>query len=213
VWYANLNADGSLGNWQETTSLPYSVYEHQCFTANGFVYCAGGNANQVSYANLNADGRLGNWQETTSLPYAVGAHQCFTFNGFFYCIGGSSKKDVLMYFEPIINLPTHPNENNWYITNNCSFYLNDKIKTPHGFYYNIDNKQNTEVTATNSEYTTIRSINLTSGKAVEQGVHYLHFSLADNQYMPSNSHHFKFKTYADPIDVTSPTHSNQSEWF
>jgi hypothetical protein len=211
VWYATLNADGSLGNWQETTSLPDFVSEHQCFTANGLVYCVW--SRYIIYAYLNADGSIGSWQKKEALPYSATRHQCITINGFFYCIGGSSKKDILMYFEPIITMPTHPNENNWYITNNCSFYLNDKIKIPHGFYYNIDNKQDTEVTATNSEYTTIRSINLTSGKAVEQGVHYLHLELADSQYMPQNSYHFKFKTYADPIDITSPTHSNQSEWF
>jgi hypothetical protein len=212
VWYATFKADGSIGNWQETTFLPYSVHDHQCFTANGFVYCAGGNS-KVIYASLKADGNLGNWQETTPLPYTVYAHQCIIANEFIYCIGGSSKKDVLIHFNPFIIMPTHPNGNSWYITNQCSFFLNDQIKTPHGFYYNIDNYQSTEVTATNSKYTTNRSINLTAGTAVEQGVHYLHIALADSQYMPEYSLHFKFKTYADPIDVTSPTHSNQSEWF
>ncbi|KPA10861.1 conserved hypothetical protein, secreted, partial [Candidatus Magnetomorum sp. HK-1] len=93
VWYAKINSDGYLGEWNETTSLPYAVYNHQCFTANGFVYCAGGyNDNRISqvwYATLNTDGSLGNWQETTSLPYGVLSHQCFTANGFVYCAGGS----------------------------------------------------------------------------------------------------------------------------
>jgi len=214
LWYTTQYADGSIGNWQKTTSLPHSVHNDQCFTANGFVYFT--NSNFLYASLLNGDGSIGNWQEKASFPYSVSSHQCLAENNFFYCIGGYSSKqknDVLMYFEPIITISTHPNKNNWYITNKCSFYLNDKLKTPHGYYYNIDNKQDTEVTAINSEYTTIRSINLTTGKPVEQGVHYLHFALADSHFMPQNSHHFKFKTYADPIDVTSPTHSNQSEWF
>jgi hypothetical protein len=57
----------------KTTSSPYSATKQQCFTVNGFVYCAGGyyspkSISRVMYANLNPDGNIGNWEETTSLP-------------------------------------------------------------------------------------------------------------------------------------------------
>jgi len=144
VWYASLNYDGSLGNWQETTSLPYAIDSHQCSTVNGFVYCSGGYANngkssQVWNTALKANGSLGEWQRTTSLSYAVERHQCFTTNGYIYCIGGYKNgyntQDVLIQFNPFITIPTHPDGNKWYITNNCEFSLSNQLKTPYGLYY------------------------------------------------------------------------------
>jgi hypothetical protein len=270
VWYATLNADGSLGNWQETTSLPYVVYGHQCFTANGFVYCAGGYTNvgrtsQVWYATLNTDGSLDNWQETTSLPYVVYDHQCFTANGFVYCAGGytndgrtsqvcyvkqnsdgtlsnwlytaslpyglsshqcisindaiiclggyhwKNSKDVLLYLDPMVIMSTHPTEENWYITKTFTFELNDLI--PNGYYYIIDNSSGTVITSINSEYTRNRSLSFSSGIPVEHGTHYLHIAFADDQNLPQVTTHFKFKTYVNPFNAISPTHPDQSEWY
>jgi hypothetical protein len=270
VWHATLNADGSLGDWQETTSLPYAVYSHQCFTANGFVYCAGGNANgrtsQVWHATLNADGSLGDWQETTSLPYDVYDHQCFTANGFVYCAGGyvsgriskvcyvkqnpdgtlsnwvytaslpyglyshqcisindniiclggyhaQRTSDVLIYQNPMKIIPTHPTGENWYITNTFTFNLNDKVIIPNGYYYEIDSSSDTVITTSNSEYTTSRTLSFSSGIALEHGIHFIHIAFADEHNLPIITTHFKFKTYVNPIQVSSPTHPDQNEWY
>ncbi|KPA18093.1 hypothetical protein MHK_001688, partial [Candidatus Magnetomorum sp. HK-1] len=210
--------DGSLGNWQETTSLPYAVEDHQCFTANGFVYCAGGYAgslkSQVWYATLNTDGSLGNWQETTSLPYGVKDHQCFTANGFVYCAGGYAgnyKKDVLIYFNPFITMPTHPNENNWYITDKFSFQIADHVGITYGFYYEIGNSCSSA--STNDIYTTERSFTFSSGRPVEGGVHYLNVAIADTNFIPHYTYCYRFQTHTGKIYVSSPTHYDQGEWY
>ena len=261
VWYTVQNNDGSLEKWQETEPLPKAVSNHDCFLAKNYVYCTGGknsglfwynNINfdgtfnswqetytllstdycftdsslvystdrngRVYYTNLNADGTLRKIQETTALSYSVENHQCITIGEFVYCIGGYSypdgpRKDVLIHFNPFIIMQTHPNGNNWYITKKYSFYLSDQVKTPYGYYYIIDNNSDTLITAVNSVYTTNRSITITSGTAIEHGKHYLHIALADKQNIPQNTLHLKFNTYAESIELNSPTHSNQSEWF
>jgi hypothetical protein len=223
VWYATLNADGSLGNWQETTSLPYSVSKHQCFTANGFVYCAGGytsdgRTSHVRYATLNADGTLGSWYYTTNLPH-VGSfhHYCFSTGNNTYCTGGydgnSRLKDVLIHHNPFIIMPTYPKGYYYYNTNKFAFSLSDQIKIPYGFYYFINNTYDTQLTSSNSKYTTDRSFDFTSGIAVDHGRHYLHIAIADQNNLPTHTTHFAFCTYNTPILVTSPTHLDQNEWY
>jgi hypothetical protein len=215
VWYANLNTDGSLGNWQETTSLPSKVYSHQCFTVNGFVYCTGGytdygRTSNVRNATLKTDGSLGNWQRTNNLPYAVDGHQCFIANDLVYCIVLSN---VLIYLDSIIMISTHPSVYNWYITNSFTFNINDLDLIPNGYYYKIDNSSITEITTSNSEYTTNRSLSFSSGIPVQHGIHYIHIAFADDQNLPLMTRHFRFSTYADPIQVNSPTHPDQSQWY
>jgi len=303
VWYATLNADGSLGNWQKTTYLPNFPYRHQCFTVNGFVYCAGGNTgrrtSQVWYATLNADGSLGNWQETTSLPYSVEYHQCFTANGFVYCAMGYNKeisyasfnsdgsignwkttslkndirpqscfikngfvycltsdygfklmytnikndgslgtcfikKDLVIEFsyssplyndgniyvidgnallclKSLISIPTHPDNDNWYITDKFKFNIADHVRIPYGFYYTINDS--CEYLTTNDMYTTEKSFDFTSGESIEEGIHYLNIAFADANYMPRYTHCFGFRTYSGDISADSPTHKYQDSWY
>ena len=269
IFYSSLKSDGTLVNWQETTSLPFSAENHQCLTANGFIYCAGGEGNEewpqkvwyaslnsngalgkwqetnfaysyvnehqlcitdgyiyclggfltskVYHANLNTDGTLGTWQRTTSLFYEDYSHQCITVNGIVYCIGGHNNEypinNVLMHFNPFIIMPTHPNGNNYYITNKCQFSLSDRVKLPYGYYYKIDNEYDTLLNASNSKYTTNQSLQFTSGISVEHGTHYLHIAIANKQNIPQDTLHFKFKTYMNAIEVSSQTHPNQSEWY
>jgi len=130
VWYASLNTDGTLGNWQETTSLPQFIYNHQCLTANGFVYCVGGNTDKVWYTSFNTDGTLDNWQETTSLPYSISNHQCFTANSFIYCAGGSTDK---VWFA---SLNTDGTLGNWQKTTSLPHSLwEHQCFTANGFVY------------------------------------------------------------------------------
>ncbi|KPA16618.1 hypothetical protein MHK_003161, partial [Candidatus Magnetomorum sp. HK-1] len=221
VWYATLNTDGSLGNWQETTFLPVAVNGHQCFAANGFVYCAGGKGNdgrtsQVCYVKQNSDGTLSNWLYTASLPYGLSDHQYISINNNIICLGGYSdkiSKDVLSYLNPMIIIPTHPTQGNFYFTNTFAFNLHDQIFIPNGYYYKIDNSSSTEITTSNSEYTTNRSLSFSSGISVEHGTHYIHIAFADDQNLPLMTRHFSFTTYANLIQVNSPTHPDQSQWY
>ena len=98
VYYAKLNADGSIGPWNTTTSLPFGGTKAASVVANGYVYVIGGDQNgtlqgSFEYAKLNADGTLGPWvTNATGVPDAGGidAPSAVVANGYLYVIGGTS---------------------------------------------------------------------------------------------------------------------------
>jgi hypothetical protein len=70
VFYAVVNSNGSIGPWQQTTSLPVPTAAHGAAAYNGKMYVWGGwttsypTINACRYATINPDGTLGPW--TTS---------------------------------------------------------------------------------------------------------------------------------------------------
>jgi hypothetical protein len=95
---ARVNADGTLGEWTATTSIPSARHSHGAAAANGFMYVAGGSASftpgvaqltEVYVSAIGADGTLGAWTTSTPLPsgraklsvVALGGH-LYTFGGF-----------------------------------------------------------------------------------------------------------------------------------
>lgn len=100
VNYAKLNADGSVGTWQSTTSLPVGIAYHSAVQYNGYIYVIGGVSNATYldttyYAHINNDGTVGAWQSTSSLPVTGGAAGAVTYNGYIYRVGGSNGGGVL----------------------------------------------------------------------------------------------------------------------
>lgn len=75
VYYAPINADGTVGTWATTTPTPTQVMalEGMCFGYNGYIYivdAADGTfltLNTVRYAKQNADGTLGAWQTSANI--------------------------------------------------------------------------------------------------------------------------------------------------
>jgi len=78
VEVAKINADGTLGTFQHTTSLPMPRHHHNAAaaTANGDIYVVGGkygplnsdpDTTDVIAAHQHADGTLGPWTPTSSL--------------------------------------------------------------------------------------------------------------------------------------------------
>ncbi len=113
VDYAPLNADGSVGSWQTTTSLPQATADSSSVIYNGYIYEIGGESStapgvaqaSVYYAPLNADGSVGSWQTTTSLPQAIIYSQPVVNNGYIYEIGGydtaTSTSLSTVYYAPL----------------------------------------------------------------------------------------------------------------
>lgn len=96
VQFAKINADGSLGAWASTTSLPAARCQSGSAVFNGYVYDLGGfvygpNAYiaTVSYARANSDGTLGAWSDATPLPTARGLFGTVACNGYLYILGGN----------------------------------------------------------------------------------------------------------------------------
>jgi len=98
VFYAQVNANGTVGTWNVATSLPECVVEHAGVVANGFLYTLGGLhynpdvgpsvANAVFYARINLDGTVGSWQTANPVPLAVLCPSAAVWNGRIYVAGG-----------------------------------------------------------------------------------------------------------------------------
>ncbi len=94
VYYAPINADGTVGTWNTTTSLPAMRQAPTSVVYNGYVYVMGGYSGSyqstVYYAQLNANGTVGTWNTTTAMPGPRYRASSAVYNGFVYVLGGRS---------------------------------------------------------------------------------------------------------------------------
>ena len=101
VYYAKLNADGTVGSWTTASNpLPATRKDATAVTANGYIYVIGGDdtnntmQSTVYYAKLNGDGSVGTWSTAThALPATVGYAASIVANGYVYVMGGSTGFD------------------------------------------------------------------------------------------------------------------------
>lgn len=97
VVYAEINSDGSPGNWISTTSLPLAYGMVAEVVYNGRIYLIGGTSTwggqglshkEVYYASINADGSVGSWVLTTSIPEGRAYADAILIDNNIYVIGG-----------------------------------------------------------------------------------------------------------------------------
>ncbi len=109
VYYAHVNADGSLGPWQTANGMLDARKFFNLAVAGQYVYAAGGYSSQlavfpkVEFAAINADGSLGQWQNTTMLPQAEWGVGLAVTNSNLYAIGGYTEMGAgtSVYYAPI----------------------------------------------------------------------------------------------------------------
>lgn len=104
VLFAEQNADGTLGAWQETTPvpLPNGRDDASVTVANGRVYLTGGEDNAASpttdrgvySAAIHADGTLGQWDITGAAPDALRGGRTRANAGTVYAFGGYGADDI-----------------------------------------------------------------------------------------------------------------------
>ena len=97
VYYAPINADGSVGAWAASSSLPLADTNAAAVVYNGVIFEIGGNTTgggpwtTVYSAPIGANGVLGNWSANTSLPQGINQTSAVVYNGYIYEeIGGLS---------------------------------------------------------------------------------------------------------------------------
>ena len=103
VYYAPLNADGSVGSWTAASSFTNDRYEFSGGAYNGYMYIYGGTSGSgvrtdAQYAPINSDGSLGTWVATTSPPSLTGiSWMAFgIYNGYVYAAGGLNSSGQYM---------------------------------------------------------------------------------------------------------------------
>lgn len=95
VYYAQVQGDGSLGEWVETVSLPTPTSGHEAVINGNYVYVFGGAdasgypVNLVSYSSINSDGGLGKWGLGNPLPVMMVNFHAESLGGYVYIFGGS----------------------------------------------------------------------------------------------------------------------------
>jgi hypothetical protein len=108
VYYAPIEAGGTVGNWTGTVPMPGPLSGYAAFVANDYLYVLDGDSPAVYYALIQADRSLTPWQATTWRPASrraarVGEHGCFA-----YSMGGFDGTDYVssVYYAPLQVLPT-----------------------------------------------------------------------------------------------------------
>ncbi len=107
TYYTKINADGSLGAWAATTSLPTGRGNLAMVALNDSIYFIGGNTtggttyNTVLRATINTDGSLSAMASDTVMPTGRSptSDGAFIHNGYLYVLGGlvsgATTRDVL----------------------------------------------------------------------------------------------------------------------
>ncbi len=97
VLFAPFNPDGTLGDWQSTTSLPAVRARTPAVTLNGYIYLIGGQhgagdtaTDETLYAQPDpTTGHIAQWQTATSFfPYPTFGHMATAYEGQIYVLGG-----------------------------------------------------------------------------------------------------------------------------
>lgn len=97
VYFATLNDDGTLGEWNIESSLPNALGSSQAIVTKNRVYLLGGynfnngHISTVYTATINSDGTLGTWVVDSELPEELGASQAVVIKNKVYLLGGRNK--------------------------------------------------------------------------------------------------------------------------
>jgi hypothetical protein len=101
VYFSAIQPDGTLADWETTTSLPRKVSGIATFESNGYIYLLGNNVNNVAfYTRILEDHALDNWRGAGSLPSMSHGLRVGANNGFAYAMGGNdntSFQDTVYY--------------------------------------------------------------------------------------------------------------------
>ncbi|MBI4248989.1 MAG: hypothetical protein HY611_05755, partial [Elusimicrobia bacterium] len=95
VFYAAINADGSLGAWHVAKSLPQARSGHSALVFHNRIYVLGDSSGLTPYFALIApDGTLGDWKPATNLAAAFSYTASAAANNRLYVIGGVGRNEV-----------------------------------------------------------------------------------------------------------------------
>lgn len=99
IFYSDINGDGTLTNWVETTPLPIPLRNFGLVVTKNRIYVIGGlsmsASNKVYSANIKIDGTLGEWEMFGILPYSVYSAGYILTNTHLYQIGGISSNKAI----------------------------------------------------------------------------------------------------------------------
>jgi len=107
AYVSQINSDGTLAGWEETSSLPEPSYRAGVVRVGSKIFSIGGYAgNKVYYTDIKSDGKLDSWVLSANLlPHWVGGTSVAVSNKHMYVIGGFDGSNYLdsVYYAKINN--------------------------------------------------------------------------------------------------------------
>jgi N-acetylneuraminic acid mutarotase len=101
IYYAQINADGSLGSWSTNTAFTTARSQFGFTAYNGTLYVAGGTngsaLNDVQYARVNSSGTISAWTYTTDIDAGLSYGQMVGANGYMYFVGTDNSSTQIKY--------------------------------------------------------------------------------------------------------------------
>ncbi len=97
IYYAKLEEDGSIGDWQSsTTNLPQTLWGFTAEYIAGYIYLIGGSnlstedtaINNVYFAKVGPLGEIATFSATNNLPDNRNQHSMVVYSDYIYVIGG-----------------------------------------------------------------------------------------------------------------------------
>ncbi len=93
VQYASILGTGALGAWQTTNALSFNVYKNSCTALDGYVYCPGGNINNIASNTVQYAQVFLHQITISNTPAYQGQYE--SFNG--SITGGTAPYNVFLY--------------------------------------------------------------------------------------------------------------------
>jgi uncharacterized repeat protein (TIGR01451 family) len=92
VFYSTINADGTLGPWIATTSLPGQYFDHSVVRVGRYLYFITGADGDIAvyYTPINADGSIGAWLRTADLLPSRQDFAVATNGQYIYVVAGNA---------------------------------------------------------------------------------------------------------------------------
>lgn len=94
VYTSTINADGTIGTWATSGTIPIILDQSSCIVTNKNVYLLGGSGSGSGYrseiyrAPINTDGTLGTWVQSGTIPNGTYGASCFITSSKIYLTGG-----------------------------------------------------------------------------------------------------------------------------
>lgn len=99
VIFSEVNSDGTLSSWTNTTALPVGRKDHGVVAEDGYIYVMGGATatSSVIYAPINANGTVGAWSDLESLPVSRDKMAALANKGYLYGLPNSGTTSTVLY--------------------------------------------------------------------------------------------------------------------
>lgn len=148
VQYAKVNANGNVGNWSTTTSIPAVRANPSAAVANGYIYVTAGSVDNtnagatdtVYYGKLNKDGTISSWT-TSANPINVSGsqkrwqHSTIAYNGYLYVINGIDDGANIRNSVYYSKLNADGSNGTWAATNNAALSTGQSAVVANGYVY------------------------------------------------------------------------------